>query len=65
MNKLKKKEIKIDLSPEDYDGWNRYCKYHDLTYKEAIIEIVEEWNASNQVKAQVIMAELNDEFDKI
>lgn len=65
MNTIEQKEIKIDLSSEEYDGWNRYCKYHNLTYEEAIKEIVEEWDRSNQMKAQVIQAELNGELDNI
>ena len=65
MKELKQKKIKIYLSPEDYDGWNRYCKYHNLTYEKAIKEIVEKWDTSNHMKAQVIQAELNGDINDL
>ena len=64
MNKNNYKSTDISLSSEVYDGWDRYCKYHNMTHDEAISKIVEQWESSNQMKAQVIQAELNGELDE-
>ncbi len=65
MSKITLTKIEIELTPSILKRWNGYCGYNQKSHAEMIEEIVKQWDANNQMKAQVIQAELNGELDDL